>query len=184
MQDFYILQRVDRPLNADEVKKWYYTVDMLTPGGIIMGDDDTNNLMLGMQLNQYLYIIPLVRHLTAAESEKIVEGYMRVTTHDFEIESSNVYQTDADFGQPFEYDITLDETARDMLLDSMSRKAHNVWIHEQMDKGWRFGLNLDINEKTHPCMRPWDDLPESFKRYLHGSDKDLVDYYSKNIKNF
>ena len=184
MQDFYILQRVDRPLTAEEVKKWYYTVDMLTPDGIIMGDDDTNNLMLGMHSNQYLYIVPLVRHFTAVEAEKIVEGYMRVTTHDFEIETSNVYQTDVDFGYPFEYDISMDEEARDILVNSMSRTAHNAWIIEQMNNGWRFGLDLNITEKTHPCMRPWDDLSESYRRYLRSSDKDLVDYYSKNTNKF
>ena len=73
MQDFYILQRTDRPLVAEEVKKWYYTVNLLAPDGILAGDDDTTSLMLGIHLNKYLYIIPLVRHLTADEAEKIVE---------------------------------------------------------------------------------------------------------------
>ena len=184
MQDFYILQRSDSPLKADEVKKWYYTVNLLAPDGILAGDDDTTSLMLGIHLNKYLYIIPLVRHLSADEAEKIVEGYMRVTAHDFEIETSNVYQANANFGIPFEYDISMDDEARNILLDAVSRKAHNAWILEQMEKGWRFGLDLDIANKTHPCMRPWDDLPESYKRYLHRSDKDLVDYYSKNTSKF
>ena len=90
MQDFYILQRTNQPLTSEQAKKWYYTIEMLGPDNIIMGDDDTNTLMLGLQGTEYVYILPLVRHLTEDEAERIVDGYMRVTEHDFEIENSNV----------------------------------------------------------------------------------------------
>ena len=56
------------------------------------------------QAEELLYIIPLVRHPTEDEAERIVEGYMRVSEHDFEIETSNVYRANADFGHPFETD--------------------------------------------------------------------------------
>lgn len=184
MQDFYILQRTAQPLNAEQIQKWYYTVGILGPEGVLAGDDDTTSLMLGMQLDEFVYILPLVRHLTAAEAERIVEGYMRVTEHDFEIESSNVYESNADFGQPFEYDITLDEGARETIHDAMERQNHNKWIHEQMDKGWRFGLNLDLKERTHPAMRPWDDLPANYRKKLAIEDKQLVDYYARNKSKF
>tara|TARA_B110000503_G_C7006676_1_gene353881 strand:- start:283 stop:843 length:561 start_codon:yes stop_codon:yes gene_type:complete len=184
MQDFYILQRTSHHLTADALKKWYHTVELLAPSGVIAGDDDTSELILSMQDKDYLYIIPLVRHLTEHEAEKIVNGYMRVTTHDFEIETSNVYRADADFSHPFEYDINIDEDARETIHHAMERQNHNAWIHDQMDKGWRFGINLDIAGKTHPAMRPWDDLPEEFKRYRHAHDKELLDYYSKNLHKF
>lgn len=184
MQDFYILQRSAQPLNAEQAQKWYHTVELLGPEGIMAGDDDTTTLMLGMQDTDYVYILPLARHLTAGEAERIVEGYMRVTEHDFEIESSNVYRADADFGHPFEYDITLDEDARVTLYKSMARQHHNRWINEQQDKGWRFGLNLDQAGKTHPAMRPWDDLPESYQNRMAIQDKELVDYYAKHKANF
>lgn len=184
MQDFYILQRTSQPLDRESLRKWYHTVGLLAPQGVLSGDDDNDELMLGMQDTDYLYIIPLVRHLTAVEAEKIVTGYMRVTEHDFNIETSNVYRADADFGHPFEYDITLDEAARATIQDAMSRRNHNKWIQEQMDKGWRFGLDLDLVAKTHPAMRPWDDLPANYRRFSALDDKALVDYYSKNIHRF
>lgn len=184
MQDFYILQRTQRPLNTDEARKWYYTVEMLAPEGILAGDDDSNLLMLGMQSNEYLYILPLVRHLEADEAERIVEGYMRVTEHDFEIETSNVYRADANFGHPFEYDINIAEEAKDIIHDDLNRHHHNLWIQEQQNKGWRYGLNLNLIEKTHPAMRPWDDLPEGYKRIKTVEDKELLDYYLKNSSRF
>ena len=184
MQDFYILQRTANALSAEQAQKWYFTVGMLGPDNILAGDDDTTSLMLGMQDTEYLYILPLVRHLTADEAERIVEGYMRITEHDFEIETSNVYRANADFGHPFEYDITIDEGARETIHAAMERQNHNRWIQEQMSKGWRFGLNLDLTEKTHPAMRPWDDLPASYRRRLTVDDKELFDYYASNKQNF
>jgi len=184
MQDFYILQRTPSALNAEQAQKWYYTVEMLGPDNVLAGDDDTASLMLGMQDTSYIYILPLVRHLTAEEAERIVEGYMRVTEHDFEIETSNVYRANADFGHPFEYDITLDEGARETIHLAMARQHHNRWIQEKQQAGWRFGLNLDLNEKTHPAMRPWDDLPESYQRRVMVEDRELLDYYTKNQNAF
>ena len=184
MQDFYILQRTTQPLTADQVKKWYYTIEMLGPDAIIAGDDDSNNLVLATQQQDYLYIIPLVRHLTADEAELIVEGYMRVTEHDFEIESSNVYRADANFSKPFEYDIQIDEDAREEIHQAMQRQTHNSWIQEQQDAGWRYGLNYDRTNKTHPAMRPWDDLPETYRRRRAVEDKELVDFYAKNKSKF
>jgi hypothetical protein len=184
MQDFYILQRTDQPLTEDQAKKWYYTIELLGPENIIAGDDDTCNIMLGIQGAQYLYILPLVRHLTADEAERIVEGYMRVTEHDFEIETSNLYRADADFGHPFEYNINIDEGAKNILEQSLARQAHNQWIQEKQQQGWRYGLNLSINDKTHPAMRPWDDLPERYRRPPKISSKDLMDHYLRNRNNF
>ena len=184
MQDFYILQRSEQVLTAEQIQKWYYTVEMLGPDAIIAGDDDTNSLVLAMQADDYLYMIPLVRHLTADEAERIVEGYMRVTEHDFQIESSNVYRSKADFGHPFEYDVQMDEGAREIIQQAMERQRHNSWITEQQDRGWRYGLNYDLKNKTHPAMRPWDDLPESYRRKRTVEDKELLDFYVKNQSKF
>ena len=142
------------------------------------------NLFHRLQGTEYVYILPLVRHLTEDEAERIVEGYMRVTEHDFEIETSNVYRANADFSHPFEYDIQIEEDARQTLYDAMSRQHHNRWIQEMMEKGYRFGLNLDALNKTHPAMRPWDDLPESYRGRVAANDQALLDYYAKNKSNF
>ena len=71
MQDFYILQRTATKLDAGEIRRWYLTVDMLAPDNIIMGDDETNSFMLASQDKELLYIVPLVRHLTEEEAERI-----------------------------------------------------------------------------------------------------------------
>jgi len=184
MQDFYILQRTPQPLTAEQAQRWYFTVDMLGPEGIMAGDDTNASLMLGAQTDEFIYLIPLVRHLTAQEAETIVEGYLRVTEHDFEIETSNVYRSQTDFGHPWEYEINIEQEAKETITDAYLKQAHNEWINEMMHKGYRYGLNLSINEKTHPAMRPWDDLPDNFKKSQNFSDKQLMDFYSNNVSKF
>lgn len=184
MQDFFIQQRSTKSLNADEIQRWYLTVEMLAPEGTIMGDDETNSFVLAVQDRDTIYRIPLVRHLTSDEAERIVEGYMRVTEHDFQIETSNVYRALADFAHPFADDFRIEEEAKSTLKDTYARQAHNEWIKEMVDKGYRYGLGLSANEKTHPAMRPWDDLPESYRRMPEMTDKKLLDYYSQNLNKF
>tara|TARA_B100000963_G_scaffold236663_1_gene206916 strand:+ start:20569 stop:21126 length:558 start_codon:yes stop_codon:yes gene_type:complete len=184
MEDFYIQQRTERYLNADQVQRWYLTVEMLAPPGVIKDDDQSGNFVLALQDKELLYRVELVRHLTAQEAERIVEGYMRISEHDFEIETSNVYRADADFGHPFAEDFTIQEEAKQILNSTYARQAHNEWIQSMMDKGYRYGLNMSIDEKTHPAMRPYDDLPESYRRMPKITEKKLLDYYSKNLSKF
>ena len=184
MQDFYILQRTQKVLDAGEIRRWYLTVDMLSPDNIIMGDDESNSFVLASQDKDLLYIVPLVRHLTEEEAERVVEGYMRVSEHDFQIETSNVYRANADFGHPFETDYQIAVEAKNVLKDAYARQAHNQWIQAKMREGFRYGLRMSINEKTHPAMRPWDDLPEEYRKMPEATDKELLDFYSSNISKF
>ena len=184
MQDFYILQRTAKILDADEIRRWYLTVDMLAPDNIIMGDDESNSFMFAMQAEDYIYMVPLVRHLTEQEAEKIVEGYMRVSEHDFDIETSNVYRANADLAHPFETDYQISVDAKNVLKDAYARQSHNQWIQGKMREGYRYGLKLNLKEKTHPAMRPWDDLPKEYRRLPESSDKELLDFYSSNINKF
>ena len=184
MQDFYILQRTAKILNSDEIRRWYLTVDMLAPDNIIMGDDESNSFMFAMQAEDYIYMVPLVRHLTEMEAEKIVEGYMRVSEHDFDIETSNVYRANADLAHPFETDYQISVDAKNVLKDAYARQSHNQWIQAKMREGYRYGLKLNLKEKTHPAMRPWDDLPKEYRRLPESSDKELLDFYSSNINKF
>jgi hypothetical protein len=184
MQDFYIVQKTSKPLTSDQALKWYLTVEMLGPENVLSGDDETTSMMLAAKGEQFYYILPLTRHLSNSEAETIVNGYLRVSSHDFEIEASSVYDIDPDFGVEFEYDITIEDEAKNVLLSNVMRHNHNTWIQEKLNDGWRFGLDMNIVEKTHPAMRPWDDLPENYRR-THGiTNKDLVEYFYKNYDDF
>lgn len=37
---------------------------------------------------------------------------------------------------------------------------HNSWMKEKVDGGWVYGDVKDADKKTHPCIVPFDQLPE------------------------
>ncbi len=37
---------------------------------------------------------------------------------------------------------------------------HNSWMKEKVDAGWVYGKVKDAEKKTHPCIVPFEQLPE------------------------
>jgi hypothetical protein len=37
---------------------------------------------------------------------------------------------------------------------------HNAWVKDKTDAGWVYGEVKDADAKTHPCIVPFDQLPE------------------------
>jgi hypothetical protein len=51
------------------------------------------------------------------------------------------------------------------LVESLARNGHDVWARQRIAEGWRYGPVRDDAGKTHPCLIPFDELPESEKEY-------------------
>jgi hypothetical protein len=49
-----------------------------------------------------------------------------------------------------------------------SEESHNLWMTHKLKDGWRYGSKIDDQEKTHPNLLPYSQLPESqrVKDYL------------------
>jgi len=47
--------------------------------------------------------------------------------------------------------------------DTSPEESHESWLNEKMNDGWVYGEIKDAEFKTHPCMVPYDELPESQK---------------------
>jgi class 3 adenylate cyclase len=52
-----------------------------------------------------------------------------------------------------------------MLTERLAENAHDVWARERKAAGWKFGLHRNDEHKEHPCLVPYQDLPESEKQY-------------------
>lgn len=37
--------------------------------------------------------------------------------------------------------------------------SHDNWLAQKQAEGWTYGETKDAEAKTHPCMRPFDELP-------------------------
>jgi ryanodine receptor 2 len=51
------------------------------------------------------------------------------------------------------------------LTEALARNAHEVWSRERISQGWRYGPERNDGRKEHPCLVPYEQLPESEKVY-------------------
>jgi ryanodine receptor 2 len=51
------------------------------------------------------------------------------------------------------------------LTERLARNNHDLWARRRLDEGWRYGPCRDDVRKEHPCLIPYEDLPEVEKAY-------------------
>lgn len=51
------------------------------------------------------------------------------------------------------------------LAEKMAENVHDVWAKTRMDQGWTYGPERNDAERKHPCLVPYDQLPEEEKVY-------------------
>jgi ryanodine receptor 2 len=51
------------------------------------------------------------------------------------------------------------------LVERLAEHVHDTWAQRRMDEGWSYGSERDDQAKTHPCLVPYDELPEVEKDY-------------------
>lgn len=51
------------------------------------------------------------------------------------------------------------------LTEQIARNVHEQWAQSRLAEGWVYGEQVDDAKKTHPCLIPYDELPESEKDY-------------------
>jgi hypothetical protein len=59
------------------------------------------------------------------------------------------------------------------LTELLAENAHENWAWQRMSEGWSYGPNRDDAAKKHPCLVPYEDLPESerlFNRFTIALD--------------
>ena len=56
----------------------------------------------------------------------------------------------------------------------MAEHLHDVWARKRLDEGWRLGEKRDDENKLHPDLIAYSDLPEEEKDYDRESAKMLI----------
>lgn len=51
------------------------------------------------------------------------------------------------------------------LVEQMAKNVHEVWAETRISQGWTYGEQRDDGRKTHPCLVPYEELPEEEKEY-------------------
>lgn len=61
-------------------------------------------------------------------------------------------------------DIQLSEELS-VLVEQMAKNVHEVWAQSRMEQGWTYGEERSDALKQHPCLVPYEQLPEIEKAY-------------------
>ena len=47
------------------------------------------------------------------------------------------------------------------LIEQMAKNVHEVWAQSRMDQGWTYGEERNDALKHHPCLIPYEELPDT-----------------------
>ena len=53
----------------------------------------------------------------------------------------------------------------DELVEMIAENVHEVWAQSRMEQGWVYGEERNDELKQHPCLIPYEELPEVEKAY-------------------
>lgn len=138
------------------------------------------NKMLIYKNRQAAQIVDIVasdlrKLLEKRESIQLVELYNGAAVAKYETRICKVAEIDwerlkSDF--PQEYvpqpivtdDVTLPGNLL-MLAEQIAKNVHEVWAATHIEEGWTYGQEHNDVAKTHPCLVPYERLPEDEKRF-------------------
>jgi len=53
----------------------------------------------------------------------------------------------------------------EQLVEKMAKDVHDVWAETRIKQGWAYGPERNDEKKAHPCLVPYEDLPDCEKEY-------------------
>ena len=65
------------------------------------------------------------------------------------------------------------------LIEQMAKNVHEVWAQSRMDQGWTYGEERNDALKHHPCLIPYEELPEVEKAYDRDTAVSTLNLISK-----
>lgn len=60
------------------------------------------------------------------------------------------------------------------LVEEIAKNVHEVWSSNRMNEGWTYGEQRNDEKKTHPCLVPYEELPESEKDYDRATSQETL----------
>jgi hypothetical protein len=51
------------------------------------------------------------------------------------------------------------------ITESLAKNTHEVWAKQRLAEGWKYGAERNDERKEHPCLVPYEELPENEKNY-------------------
>ncbi|MBR1548478.1 MAG: Ryanodine receptor Ryr [Prevotella sp.] len=51
------------------------------------------------------------------------------------------------------------------LVELIAKNVHEVWAETRIAQGWRWGEQRNDEQKTHPCLVPYEQLSDEEREY-------------------
>lgn len=162
----FIRLKTSSPLSQEEAIAWYHCVKNNLPNGVLSSVQTTNPqgdpdvvFMVHKETRGgvHFYEVPLTRDLTEKEADVIEEAYPEgeIETSSEEVKAARQGPADA---------VVMDEEHYNNLCETLAKHQHQRWYDARAKSGWSFGLMVNEQSKQHPLMRPWDQLPEQYRK--------------------
>lgn len=167
MNDHSITLITQSPISKVYAKVFLKTVKLAGPDDILKGSQiydkigEEKEVFLQYKSNNdvHKYIVTLTRQLTEKEAEKIVISWDQQFDEqdDFIIETSVPYTGDDQQCKECDDEEPVHIERQDII------EFHTRWAQSLAEHGWSYGIAYSKENKTHPMLLPWEQLPKSYK---------------------
>ena len=66
------------------------------------------------------------------------------------------------------------------LAEQMAKNVHEIWAQTRIAQGWTFGSERNDAEKKHPCLVPYEELPEEERVYDRNTSIETLKFIVSN----
>ena len=66
------------------------------------------------------------------------------------------------------------------IIDDIAKNVHDTWVASRKAEGWVKGPERNDKLKTHPCLVPYEELPESEREYDRKTATTTLQYVMKH----
>jgi len=63
-----------------------------------------------------------------------------------------------------------------LLTEKLAKNTHEIWAKGRIEEGWKYGPTYDGENKYHPCLIPYELLPEKEKEYDRNTAVGAIKY--------
>lgn len=60
------------------------------------------------------------------------------------------------------------------LAEQIAKNVHEVWASKRMEEGWTYGFERNDKDMTHPCLVPYEELPEAEKEFDRNTSQETL----------
>ena len=65
------------------------------------------------------------------------------------------------------------------LAEQMAKNVHEIWSETRIAQGWTYGPERNDANKKHPCLVPYEELPEEEKVYDRNTSIETLKFIIK-----